>query len=245
MGLTPSDSEGLSGFAGILAALVYLQFCDSIRLRYSRSLGKAAFDLRPVKIMGPDRGKVGKLDSARRNTWKLLVLTAVVTSASILALYAVDLVNDIESDILKMDISDNLMNPFMIILSCLVVLTGAVWIGAKCQKRRNEKPIEVLEKSLQRRRKWAKWMTIPLTAIIAISAILSLGVFFLGEISGEDVLATLISLGALWSLTLAPFFLSLMHGRTLYPITVIDADSDLSHQIDAPPRYQLRGTPGL
>jgi hypothetical protein len=68
----PEDSRFL---LAVLVALCYLLLCDSILLRHRRSLGKVAFDLRPVHAAGAvataQRGQIGWRDSMRRN-WGLV-----------------------------------------------------------------------------------------------------------------------------------------------------------------------------
>lgn len=70
---------------GAAAAVAYLLACDALLIRYSRSLGKIAFDLRPVPVAGARR--IGLLRSVRRNLLATasLVLVAVTVVLAVLA----------------------------------------------------------------------------------------------------------------------------------------------------------------
>jgi hypothetical protein len=61
------------GVAG-LSALAYLLFCDTIRFKYCRSIGKILFDLRPVRNVAEDRSVIGLGTSAKRNAPFILAL---------------------------------------------------------------------------------------------------------------------------------------------------------------------------
>ena len=63
--------------AGIVSGSAYLLFCDAIRFRYRRSLGKIAFNLRPVRDAAPGAGVIGRTVSAKRNA-PLVVATGAI-----------------------------------------------------------------------------------------------------------------------------------------------------------------------
>ena len=67
--------------AALLFAPIYILLCDTLRWRYCRSVGKIAFDLRPLRDSGLPRGRITVGIYARRNAlmvgW-LLLLAAMV-----------------------------------------------------------------------------------------------------------------------------------------------------------------------
>jgi hypothetical protein len=70
--------------AALLMTPVYMLLCDTLRFRYCRSVGKIAFDLRPLRDKGLPRGRITPATSARRNAlmigWLLVLLAAMATS---------------------------------------------------------------------------------------------------------------------------------------------------------------------
>lgn len=70
---------GVAIAIGAAVAVAYLLTCDALLIRYSRSLGKIAFDLRPVPVAGPRR--LGVWGSVRRNL--LATATLVLVSVSV------------------------------------------------------------------------------------------------------------------------------------------------------------------
>ena len=93
----------------VVAFLGYLLFSDAIRVRYCRSIGKIAFDLRPVKLAGTDQGQIGLADSAKRNILKLFAWLLVLLVANQL----------ITSLIITINIEDNWMLSLIWVLSAL------------------------------------------------------------------------------------------------------------------------------
>ena len=75
--------------AGILLALFYTLLCDTLRWRYCRSVGKIAFDLRPLRDSSLPRGRITPGTSARRNAlmlgWLLVLLVAAMAASEDLA----------------------------------------------------------------------------------------------------------------------------------------------------------------
>ncbi len=75
--------------AAILMAPVYMLLCDTLCLRYCRSVGKIAFDLRPLRDSGLPRGRITPAISARRNAlmvgWLLVLLVAAMATSDDLA----------------------------------------------------------------------------------------------------------------------------------------------------------------
>ena len=75
--------------AAMFLALVYTLLCDTLRWRYCRSVGKIAFDLRPLRDSGLPRGRITPGTSARRNAlmlgWLLVLLVAAVAASEDLA----------------------------------------------------------------------------------------------------------------------------------------------------------------
>lgn len=57
--------------AATLLAPAYTLLCDTLRWRYCRSVGKIAFDLRPLRDSGLPRGRITPGLSARRNALML------------------------------------------------------------------------------------------------------------------------------------------------------------------------------
>ena len=70
--LARDDAEGVAALLGLVAGLAYWLLRDAIRLRYCRSIGKVAFDLRPVHVKQMPRGHIGVKTSMQRN-WPLLI----------------------------------------------------------------------------------------------------------------------------------------------------------------------------
>jgi uncharacterized RDD family membrane protein YckC len=72
----PVFAESVPVIVAILAALSYLLFRDAIRFKYSRSIGKILFELRPVRNVAEDRGAISLGTSAKRNApfivWAIL-----------------------------------------------------------------------------------------------------------------------------------------------------------------------------
>ncbi|MGD8938996.1 MAG: RDD family protein [Gammaproteobacteria bacterium] len=72
----PVFAESVPVIVAILAALAYLLFRDAIRFKYSRSIGKILFELRPVRNVADDRGAISLGTSAKRNApfivWAIL-----------------------------------------------------------------------------------------------------------------------------------------------------------------------------
>lgn len=69
---------GVAIAIGAAVAVAYLLCCDALLIRYSRSLGKIAFDLRPVPVAGPRR--IGLWRSVRRNLLATATLVLVAVS---------------------------------------------------------------------------------------------------------------------------------------------------------------------
>lgn len=69
---------GVAMAIGAAVAVAYLLCCDALLIRYSRSLGKIAFDLRPVPVAGPRR--IGLWRSVRRNLLATATLVLVAVS---------------------------------------------------------------------------------------------------------------------------------------------------------------------
>jgi hypothetical protein len=67
MGFTSGIAEFAPFTVACLSALAYLLFCDAIRFKYCRSIGKILFDLRPVRDSAEDRSVIGLGISVKRN----------------------------------------------------------------------------------------------------------------------------------------------------------------------------------
>lgn len=70
---------------GAAVAVAYLLLCDAVLIRHSRSLGKIAFDLRPVAV--DRRSRIGARLSAKRNALATVTLV-LVAFAVVLAMVA-------------------------------------------------------------------------------------------------------------------------------------------------------------
>ncbi|MDP5215702.1 hypothetical protein Q5Y75_00575 [Ruegeria sp. 2205SS24-7] len=206
-------------FVGSIAAYLYFVFCDAILVRYRRSLGKAAFDLRPVYMVGKNRGDIGLLASARRNTVKLVALC-------VSAVLFVTLVG-----ILNVDFNVG-MGPSLMVFIYFACLIGVVRMSVGLHRWRNNMEEDELLQTIPRRRVIGKRLIWISPAVILVLSLLS------GLITPVLILILLVLLFVAWLIITWPFILTLVRGRDMLPTTVIDADSQESLLIDAPERYR-------
>lgn len=209
-------------FVGSVAAYLYFVFCDSILVRYRRSLGKAAFDLRPVYMVGKNRGDIGLLASARRNTVKLVAICVSAVLFFILGGIA---------EVSGIAIGDG-MGPSLMVFIYFACLIGVVRMSVGIHRWRNNMEEDELLQRIPRRRVIGKRLIWISAAVFLVLSLLS------GIIDRVFILALLVPLLIVWLFVTWPFTLTLMKGWDMLPTTVIDADSQESLLIDAPKRYR-------
>jgi len=208
VGLTSDFAIAMLVIVGSLSALSYLLFCDALRLKYCRSVGKILFGLRPVSDVADDRGAIGLGASAKRNLpfivalmfSPLLLIPPYLLTYALLAMlfFVAGMLFPEQVGNLITGIGDG-MSPGVAIFAMLMWSLVMLWVFYSFENIR-----KVGNRWFGVR--WSKWLVRPLLAVLFPPS------WFIFE--GDR------TVGDRWSRT-----------------QVIDADSEESLRIDAPPRY--------
>lgn len=202
----------MSMSAAILVFLAYLLYCDALRFRYCRSLGKIAFDLRPLMVDKAAQRQITFGDSARRNAPKVLAIIVCAMFSAIL--YDTFSFAGMDQEWLL-----STLPLFSGALALYLIILVVAWI----ERRIDQRPPEARPSP-----KWFAGVMVGLLSLVIGLTILGTPDLFVGEV----VLLILV-----WAMMTLPYIVGLFRPGKLARSRVVDDESDASGRADMLPAY--------